>query len=97
MSETSLMRDRQFSACCPAGSPPTLACLPPTDIQSCTIRYLEKLMETVDDDQEHLLPSAYKTDELTTQPKPECLIEIDKSTINLFDGDGGEVRIKISG
>lgn len=88
-----MVRDRQFSACCPAGSPPTIACSPATDIQSCTIRYLEKLLQTVDDDQEYLLPLSYKTNELSTLPRPECLIEIDKSTVSVFDGDGGEVRI----
>ena len=86
------MRDRQFSASCPAGSPPTIACTPGTDTQSCTVRYLERLMQTLDDDQECQLPPSFKVNELSTVPRPqECLIEIDKSTINLFDGDGGEV------
>ena len=48
-------------------------------------------MQTLDDDQEYLLPPSYKINELSTVPRPECLIEIDKSTISLFDGDGGEV------
>ena len=85
------MRDRQFSSCCPFASLPTIACVPTTEIQSGSIRYLHKLLQALGDDQEHMLPDSYKIDELTTEPRAELLVEIDKCTIHLFDGDGGQV------
>lgn len=90
-SESSLTRERQFSASCPFGSPPTVCCLTPTDLQKSVIQNLQNVMNKLDDDEETRLPNSYQIAELSTRPTPSFLVEVDKMNVHLFDGDGGEV------
>ncbi|KAK3751265.1 hypothetical protein QZH41_001450 [Actinostola sp. cb2023] len=89
-SESSLTRDRQFCCSTPFGSPPSMACLRPSDLQSCVVKYLQQVLNRIGDDQADYLPETFRSEELSKPPSPECLWKLNKNTIHLFDGDGGE-------
>jgi len=92
-SESSLTRDRQFCCSTPFGSPPSMACLRPSDLQSCVVKYLQQVLNRIGDDQADYLPETFRSEELSKPPSPECLWKLNKNTIHLFDGDGGEVSL----
>ena len=90
-SETSLLRERNFFAVCPRGSPPTYSLSLPTDVQSTTIQYFKPFLNAwVEGD---VLPSCFTPNCLANAPEnTDKLLPLQKESVVFFDGDGGEVR-----
>ena len=90
-SETSLLRDRNFSAACPKDCPPVYSLALPTDVQAMSIKYLKPYFNSWVEGE--LLPPSFTVDCLAMAPEnTDYLVPLAKESVIFFDGDGGEVR-----